>query len=111
MGPLTDRVRAGQRLIIFLAALGRVAACVMIAVWLHNLLLFPAAFLYLVCSKTHAVARASLVPAVVDRPEGLLAANAKLAVGSSIASGCLPPASAPSSTNCSAPIPPWPWPA
>ena len=88
MGPLTDRVRAGHRLVIFLAGLGRVAACVMIAVWLHSLLLFPAAFVYLVCSKTHAVARASLVPVVVDRPEGLVQANAKLAAGSSIASGC-----------------------
>jgi hypothetical protein len=87
-GPLTDRVRAGQRTVIFLAGLGRVVACVMIAAWLDSLLLFPAAFVYLVCSKTHAVARASLVPVVVDHPEVLVPANAKLAAGSSLASGC-----------------------
>jgi MFS family permease len=87
LGPLADRLRAGHRLIIFVAALGRVAACVMIAIWLRSLLLFLAAFIFLVCSKTHAVARASLVPAVVDLPEALMRANAKLAVGSSLGSG------------------------
>jgi hypothetical protein len=88
IGPLTDRVRAGPRLVIFLAGLGRVAACVMIAAWLQSLMLFPAAFLYLVCSKTHAVARASLVPVVVNSPHGLVQANAKLAAGSSLVSSC-----------------------
>jgi hypothetical protein len=87
LGPLTDRLRAGQRLIMFAAGLGRVVACVMMAAWIHSLLLFPAAFLFLVWSKTHAVARASLVPAVVTAPEGLIQANARLAVGSSLASG------------------------
>ena len=87
LGPLTDRLRAGQRLIMFVAGLGRVVACVMMAAWIHSLLLFPAAFLFLVWSKTHAVARASLVPAVVGGPEGLIQANARLAVGSSLASG------------------------
>jgi hypothetical protein len=87
LGPLTDRLRAGQRLIMFVAGLGRVAACVMMAAWIHSLLLFPAAFLFLVWSKTQAVARASLVPAVVSAPEGLVQANARLAVGSSLASG------------------------
>jgi hypothetical protein len=86
LGPLTDRLRAGQRLIMFVGGLGRVVACVMMAAWIHSLLLFPAAFLFLVWSKTHAVARASLVPAMVSAPEGLVQANARLAVGSSLAS-------------------------
>jgi hypothetical protein len=85
LGPLIDRVPGGQRLVIFLAAIGRVAAAVMMAAWIHNLLLFPAAFLFLVLSKTQAVARASLVPAVVAQ-EDLMRANAKLAVGSSASS-------------------------
>jgi hypothetical protein len=82
LGPLIDRVRGGQRFVIFVAAIGRVAAAVMMAAWIHNLLLFPAAFLFLVWSKTQAVARASLVPIVVPQEE-LMRANAKLAVGSS----------------------------
>ena len=84
VGPVIDRVRGGRRLIVFLAAAGRLAACLMMAAWIHNLLLFPAAFLSLVCSKTHAVVKASLVPTVVDSDQDLVRANAKLAVGSSI---------------------------
>ena len=86
LGPLIDRVRGGQRFVIFVAAIGRVAAAVMMAAWIHNLLLFPAAFMFLVWSKTQAVARASLVPAVVPQ-EDLMRANARLAVGSSASSG------------------------
>jgi drug/metabolite transporter (DMT)-like permease len=84
VGPLIDRVRGGRRFIVFLAAIGRMAACLMMAAWIHNLLLFPAAFLSLVCSKTHAVAKASLVPTVVEREQDLVRANSRLAVGSSI---------------------------
>ncbi len=81
VGPAIDRMRGGRRLIIFLAAVGRVAACLLMASWIHSLLLFPAAFASLVCSKTHAVAKASLVPGVVDREDHLVRANSRLAVG------------------------------
>jgi MFS family permease len=84
VGPAIDRVRGGRKFIVFLAAIGRIAACLMMAAWIHSLLLFPAAFLSLVCSKTHAVAKASLVPGVVDREEDLVRANSKLAVGGSV---------------------------
>jgi MFS family permease len=84
VGPLIDRARGGRRFIVFLAAIGRMAACLLMSSWIHSLLLFPAAFLSLVCSKTHAVAKASLVPGVVDSDQDLVRANAKLAVGSSI---------------------------
>jgi hypothetical protein len=56
----------------------------MMASWIHSLLLFPAAFLSLVCSKTHSVAKAALVPGVVDNEADLVRANARLAVGLSI---------------------------
>jgi MFS family permease len=85
VGPLIDRMRSGRRFIIFAASAGRLAACLMMASWIHSLLLFPAAFLSLVCSKTHAVAKASLVPAAVDKPEDLVRANSRLAVGASVA--------------------------
>jgi MFS family permease len=84
IGPLIDRVRGGRRFIVFLSAIGRMAACLMMSAWIHSLLLFPAAFLSLVCSKTYAVTKASLVPGAVDSDKDLVRANARLAVGSSI---------------------------
>lgn len=84
VGPAIDRVRGGRRFIVFAAAIGRLAAALMMASWIHSLLLFPAAFLSLVCSKTHAVAKAALVPGVVDHPDDLVRANSRLAVGGSV---------------------------
>jgi Major Facilitator Superfamily len=84
IGPVIDRVRGGRRFIVFLTAIGRMAACLMMSAWIHSLLLFPAAFLSLVCSKTYAVTRASLVPGAVDSDKDLVRANARLAAGSSI---------------------------
>jgi hypothetical protein len=84
VGPAIDRLRGGRRFIIFAAAIGRLAAALLMAAWIHSLLLFPAAFLSLVCSKTHAVAKASLVPGVVDRADDLVQANSRLAVGGSL---------------------------
>lgn len=83
VGPAIDRMKGGRRLIVFLAAIGRLAACLLMAAWIHSLLLFPAAFLSLVCSKTHAVAKAALVPGVVDHAGDLVRANSRLAVGGS----------------------------
>ena len=84
IGPVIDRARGGRRFIVFLSAIGRMAACLMMSAWIHSLLLFPAAFLSLVCSKTYAVTKASLVPGAVDTDKDLVRANARLAVGSSI---------------------------
>ena len=81
VGPAIDRMRGGRRFIVFLAAAGRLVACLLMSAWIHSLLLFPAAFLSLVCSKTHAVAKAALVPAVVDGEQDLVRANSRLAVG------------------------------
>jgi MFS family permease len=84
IGPMIDRVRGGRKFIVFLTAIGRMAACLMMAAWIHSLLLFPAAFLSLVCSKTYSVAKAALVPGVVDGEQDLVRANSRLAIGGSI---------------------------
>ncbi len=86
IGPAADRTRRGKRFVMFLAAVGRTAAAVMMAAWLHSLLLFPAAFLSLVCSKTHGVARSSLVPGSMDGHLNLVRANSRLAVGAGVSS-------------------------
>jgi MFS family permease len=84
IGPAIDRMQGGRRFIVFLAAVGRLIACLLMVAWLHSLLLFLAAFLSLVCSKTHAVAKAALVPGVVDREDRLVRANSRLAVGGAL---------------------------
>ncbi len=85
LGPLIDRARGGRRAMIVASATGRAVACVLMARYIHGLLLFPAAFLTLVSAKAYTVAKAALVPAVVARNEDLVEANSKLAVGGSLA--------------------------
>jgi hypothetical protein len=84
LGPIIDRTSGGRRLMIFASAVGRCIACLLMARYIHSLLLFPAAFLTLVSSKAYLVAKAALVPATVTRPEDLVEANSKLAVSGSI---------------------------
>lgn len=84
LGPIIDRTRGGRRVMVLVSAIGRAVACLFMARYIHGLLLFPAAFLTLVCSKAYIVAKAALVPASVQRPDDLVEANAKLAVGGAI---------------------------
>jgi hypothetical protein len=82
LGPVLDRLPGGRRLLLVLASLARVAACLAMAAVVDGLLLFPAAFAFLVLSKTHAVTKSALVPTVVASEADLVQANAKLALGS-----------------------------
>jgi hypothetical protein len=66
------------------SAIGRAIACLFMARYIHGLLLFPAAFVTLVCSKGYIVAKAALVPAAVPRPEDLVEANSKLAISGAL---------------------------
>ena len=84
LGPIIDRTRGGRRLMVLASAIGRCIACLLMARYIHGLLLFPAAFLTLVSSKGYLVAKAALVPATVARPEDLVEANSKLAVGGAL---------------------------
>ncbi|MFP5377178.1 MAG: MFS transporter [Acidimicrobiia bacterium] len=84
LGPAIDRIAGGRRLMVVGAATGRVAAALYAATVLDGLLLFPTAFALLVLSKTHAVAKSSLVPTVVDSPHLLVGANARLALAGAL---------------------------
>lgn len=86
LGPAIDRVRGGRRLMVAAAAIGRAVAALLAAAWVDGLLLFPAAFALLVLSKTHAVAKSSLVPTVVEDRRSLVGANARLALTGGLAS-------------------------
>ena len=80
LGPAIDRSRGGRRLMLIGAAAGRALACLWMASVVHSLLLFPAALILLILSKGHAVAKSSLVPAVVRSADDLVRANGKLAM-------------------------------
>lgn len=80
LGPALDHRRGGRRLMVLAAASGRALTCLALAVFLDDLLLFPLAFVALVLSKAHGVAKSALVPAAVPRHELLVEANAKLAL-------------------------------
>lgn len=86
LGPAIDRIRGGRRFTMVLANFGRALACLFMARYLSGLLLFPIAFVLLVLSKTHAVAKSSLVPTVVHSKDELVGANSRLALISAVMS-------------------------
>jgi MFS family permease len=85
LGPLIDRTQGGRRAMVVGTAIGRAVACFLMARYINSLLLFPSALLTLICSKGYTVAKATLVPSAVQRPEDLVEANSKLAVSGAIA--------------------------
>jgi hypothetical protein len=86
LGRVIDSTPGGRRAMLSLASVGRALGCILMAQWVHGLLFFPAAFITLVCSKAYLISRAAIVPGMVERPEELVPANAKLAVGSAFSS-------------------------
>ena len=85
LGTLVEHGRGSRRAILAGSAAGRAICCFFMAFWVHSLLLFPVAFFTLVFSKLYLVTKAAVVPGTVDRPEQLVTANSKLAVGGSVA--------------------------
>ena len=62
LGPLIDRSRGARRLMVVSSAIGQAVLCPLMAVNIHSLLLFPLAFLVLVCQKLYLVTKGALVP-------------------------------------------------
>lgn len=94
IGPALDRSRAGRRTLMAVGCFGRGLVCFLMVGQLDSVLLFPLAFLALVLSKGHSVAKSSLVPAVVHNDGELVEANSRLSLIAVIASvaGGLPAA-------------------
>ena len=84
LGPAIDRRRNGRRGTLVSAAAGRVLTCLVMARYLHGLLLFPVAFGSLVLSKAFGVAKSSLVPTTIADQDDLIQANAKLAITAAV---------------------------
>lgn len=80
IGPAMDRARGGHRVMLVGSAVGRAAVAVLMisSAGSDSLLLFPEAFLMLVLAKGYQVAKAAIVPTVVDSDAGLVEANSKL---------------------------------
>ncbi len=85
LGPIIDKTRGGRRAMVVATALGRAVACFLMAQNIKSLWLFPAALLTLICSKGYSVAKSTLVPSAVQRPQDLVEANSKLAVSGALA--------------------------
>jgi hypothetical protein len=91
MGPALDRIKGGRRSMVVASCLGRAVLCLAMAQFItkpspEGLIIYPLAFGVLVLQKTYAVARAALVPALVDDDGELVKANSRLALISLIAS-------------------------
>lgn len=93
IGPALDRSRAGRRTLMAIGCFGRAVVCFLMVGQLHSLFLFPLAFVALVLSKGHSVAKSALVPALVGE-HGLVEANSRLSLISIVAAlaGGLPAA-------------------
>jgi len=80
LGPFIDRRAGGRRAMVIAIAIARALTCLYMATVINGLLLFPAAFVFLVLSKTHAVTKSALVPTVVESDEELVQANSRLSL-------------------------------
>jgi len=78
VGPLVDRIRGGQRMVVLLVAILRALVLIGMMRSLDSLVLFPLAFASLVLAKTYSIAKSSLVPTIISDPDGLVEANSKL---------------------------------
>jgi len=78
VGPLVDRMRGGQRMVVLMVAILRAIVLIGMMQSLDSLALFPLAFASLVLAKTYSIAKSSLVPSTISDPDGLVAANSKL---------------------------------
>lgn len=80
VGPALDRMPGGRRWMVVGSSLLRAFVCVLMIRDVDSLLLFPEAFVLLVLSKSHQVAKSALVPTTVHSDEELVEANSKLAL-------------------------------
>jgi MFS family permease len=80
IGPLIDRFAANRGMVITVSAVIRAVLCLLLSRDYGGPGLFPEAFALLVVSKGYAIARSSLVPAVVADADELVLANSRLSL-------------------------------
>ncbi len=84
VGPAVDRFRRSQRIVAAVFYVVRAACCLALVSTLLQLAFYPLALGLLVASKASGVVKQTLVQSLVDDPDELVAANARLARFASI---------------------------
>ncbi|MCY3968191.1 MAG: MFS transporter, partial [bacterium] len=87
VGPAMDRFRGGRRTMIFVINSGRAVVAFLMISNLDSLLLFPIAFLMLVLQKSYGVAKASMVPLILEDEDKFVGGNARLALVGGVCGG------------------------
>jgi MFS family permease len=85
IGPLLDRYRHGRRYALATTMLGRAILAYLLADFLDNIALYPAAFGVLALSRAYGVARAAAVPRLLPRSLTLSQVNARGSVYGTLA--------------------------
>lgn len=91
LGRVFERAPGAYRAGLILSSLGRVAVAISIGLTLDGILVYPLAFLLLVLSRFHGIARSSVLPVVVRDTDELIDANARLARAGVIAAAVVIP--------------------
>jgi len=103
LGGVFERFPAAYRGGLVLSASLRAVLAVAMMIWVDSFALFPMAFLLLVLSRFHGIARSSVLPVVLEERRDLIAGNAQLAKVGVVSSAVVLPAGAVSV------VLEWPW--
>lgn len=87
IGPLIDRFRSGHRYVAMVLYLNRAGLAIALASTLFTLWFYFFALALLVANKASGVLKSALVPGLVEDPQGLVAANSRLARVTTIVGG------------------------
>ena len=91
VGPVLDRFRHGRRTALAVTMFGRAFLAWMIADYIHNFGLYPAAFGCLVLSRAYGVARSAAVPRLLPASLRLSEAGARASVFGTVAGAVVAP--------------------
>lgn len=94
LGGVFERFPGAYRGGLFLSAALRAVVAIAMVFWLESLIIFPLALLALVLSRFHGIARASVLPVVLESRHDLISANAQVARIGVLASAVVVPAAA-----------------
>jgi hypothetical protein len=78
VGPMIDRIRGGQRMVVIVVGLLRALVLVGMTQVLDSFTLFPLAFSALILSKTYAISKSAIIPTIINDDDEFVAANSKL---------------------------------
>lgn len=84
IGPALDRFRGGRRPMVFAINAGRAFFAFLMITNMDSLLLFPLSFAMLILQKSYGIAKASMVPLILQNEEQFVGGNARLALVGSV---------------------------